>query len=369
MIYLNVFLLIIVCVLFLLKMNQKPTLSQHFDFLDEGLAYIDENYELISFNSKFFKILRAEIPSARIVLNELNSFHEGMIKECVALIDKAKKQTEPAQETFFFKKDEVSFAIGMKATRICSAQVLLILQDKDQEKREFSLGKEFIANASHELRTPITIIKGFIETLRDLPEVSDAMLEDIFEKILRNCARMEEMVKNLLILTDLDHLFAIQRKEIDLLSLIDNLKHNLLQLYPHVAIEVRSSEKELSAKIDLSLIELAIMNVLQNAVKYSKEDPKIILELLKQEGEIIVSVIDSGIGIPKEKLPYIFERFYSVDKARCRKLGGAGLGLSIVKKIVEKHEGTISVENNPQGGTIFRLHFPQSLGKDKTICV
>jgi signal transduction histidine kinase len=99
---------------------------------------------------------------------------------------------------------------------------------------------------------------------------------------------------------------------------------------------------------------------LQNAVKYSNQTPQIKIAVEETLAEIKLSVIDRGIGIPKESLPHIFNRFYSVNKTASRRLGGAGLGLSIVKKIVEKHQGSIIVEDNPLGGTIFSLHFPKS---------
>lgn len=327
-------------------------------FLEEAVAIIDSSKKVYYCNKKFFKILRMKEVETPFKGELLSSSSPHLMSEIIQITEKAFASLEEVQETFFLKKEEEELAISIKAIKLSRNKLALILHDKDQEKREFTLGKEFIANASHELRTPITIIKGFVETLQDLPEVSDAMLADIFEKILRNCSRMEEIVKNLLILTDLDHLFKLRKEKVDLLLVADNLKHHLLQLYPKALIEIRAEEKEMIAFVDRPLVELALINLMQNAAKYSKEKISITLEILKKEQEMIVSVIDEGIGIPKEKLPFIFDRFYSVDKTLCRKLGGAGLGLSIVKKILDKHQGLISVEENQPAGTIFRLHFP-----------
>lgn len=351
-------LIILVCVVLFQKKSASDYEKEILEALDEGLAIVDHKRRCIFFNSKFFRLIKAHQIKKNQPFDSIATTFPQLLQECVDLLQKAQAGSEELLDAFFLKKEEYEMAISIRVKKLSNQHIAVVLHDKDPEKREFALGKEFIANASHELRTPITIIKGFIETLRDLPEVSDAMLEDIFEKILRNCKRMEEMVKNLLILTDLDHLFSLQKKPVDFLLLADNLKHNLLQLYPHAAVEILCLEKEAIAAIDKSLVELALLNLMHNAVKYSKESPKIEIEVQKKDQELMVSISDQGIGIPKENLPFIFERFYSVDKTLSRKLGGAGLGLSIVKKILDKHQGTIFVEENPYGGTIFRLHFP-----------
>ena len=132
------------------------------------------------------------------------------------------------------------------------------------------------------------------------------------------------------------------------------------EIYPNAEIEILGEDKEINLYADISLVELAISNLLQNAVKYSNQTPQIKIAVEQTQAEIKLCVIDRGIGIPKESLPHIFNRFYSLNKTASRRLGGAGLGLSIVKKIVEKHQGSIIVEDNPLGGTIFSLHFPKS---------
>ncbi|MBP9841239.1 MAG: ATP-binding protein [Simkaniaceae bacterium] len=229
---------------------------------------------------------------------------------------------------------------------------VLVLIDQSQP-----MGKEFIANASHELRTPITIIKGFAEMLQDLPEVSELMLADITEKIIRNCHRMNHLVKGLLTLADLDNLTESKAHVCDLVSMIDRCGYNLLAVYPESHLETFLPKGEVLIQADGNLVELAIMNLLENGVKYSNGPANLTVTIEAKKESVKMTIADQGIGIPEEDLPHIFERFFTVNKAHSRKLGGAGLGLSIVKAIVQKNGGTISVASRLGEGTTFTLTF------------
>jgi signal transduction histidine kinase len=231
-------------------------------------------------------------------------------------------------------------------------------KEKREEAKAIELGKEFIANASHELRTPVTIIKGFAEMLRDIPEMSQEMFDSILEKILRNCERMESLVKNLLALADLDNLGEIKKEPCNLPLLVENCSYQIISLFPEAYIETLQSEEEIIVQGSSDLLELAIMNFLHNSVKYSQGPPRITVTIAKREDDVLLSVEDQGMGIAKENLPHIFDRFYTVNKSHSRKLGGAGLGLSMVKIIVEKHGAKIQVESELGKGTKFTVLFP-----------
>lgn len=236
---------------------------------------------------------------------------------------------------------------------------ILILQDKSSQYKVVEMGKDFIANASHELRTPITIIKGFAETLQDLPSISRPMLTEITEKIVRNCHRMDTLVKNLLTLADIEYVPEHRFQSCDIVALVDNCRHLLLNLAPHAEVDIEKSHERIMADADPDLLELAIMNLLENGVKYSQNTPHLTIYIKQQADEVLIAVQDRGIGIPKDDLQHVFERFYTVDKAHSRRLGGAGLGLSIVKTIIEKHEGTVSVASVVGQGTTFTILLPE----------
>jgi two-component system phosphate regulon sensor histidine kinase PhoR len=236
---------------------------------------------------------------------------------------------------------------------------IIILQDRSSQQKVVEMGKDFIANASHELRTPITIIKGFAETLQDLPSVSIPMLSEITEKIVRNCHRMDALVKNLLTLSDIEYVPDSRFHLCDVVSLADNCRHLLLTLSPSTRVDIEKSHDQIMAEADPDLLELALMNLLENGIKYSNAPAHLTIYLKQQADEVLLAIQDRGIGIPQADLPHVFERFYTVNKAHSRRLGGAGLGLSIVKTIIEKHEGAVSVASVLGQGTTFTLNIPQ----------
>lgn len=225
------------------------------------------------------------------------------------------------------------------------------------QKKILEIGKDFVANASHELRTPITIIRGFAETLRDMEEVSDVMYESILEKIIRNSERMENLVKNLLLLADLDHSTPAKMWECELNSVIESSCHQILNIHPEIHIEHFHNKDKIPIWGNHDLLELAFTNLLKNAVKYSPAPAHITITIDAKTDKIYVDVEDRGIGIPANDLERVFDRFYTVDKTHSRKLGGAGLGLSIVKTIVDKHGGTVSATRNATVGTTLHLSF------------
>ena len=326
--------------------------------IEEGVAVINKKYKVVFFNPSFLRVLGLA-KSHQGKFTSWDAPKKEIYEQCLYLLGRLEADNHDLCETVFFKEGGESLATFIRAKSLSFGKRLLILQDLDKEKREFKLGKEFIANASHELRTPIAIIKGFVETIKDLPEVSEAMLEDIFEKILKNCGRMDDIVKNLLVLTDLDHLFSLKKKSCDVASLLDNACYLLKERHPEAEIKLEINPVENVIEVDLPLIELAILNLLENAVKYSREKAKLLIEYRQDSKEHKISIKDSGIGIPKENIPYIFDRFYAVNKPLSRKLGGAGLGLSIVKTIIDKHQGSIAVESTIEEGTTFTICLPK----------
>lgn len=236
---------------------------------------------------------------------------------------------------------------------------ILVLQDKTGLHKVIELGRDFIANASHELKTPITIIRGFAETLHDHPELSHEIYKEITQKIVSNCQRMETLVRNLLTLAAIDEGLPRSRlQECDLFDLVDRAKQTILVIHPAADIVIETVGEVPYVLADGDLLLQAILNLLDNAAKYSKPPARVTVFLEKKGEEMEIRVCDQGMGIPQEDLDRIFERFYAVDKSHSRSLGGSGLGLSIVERIVEKHLGTISLESEVGKGSVFTLRLP-----------
>lgn len=335
------------------QFNKRPKKHDQndrlFNALREGVVLIDSNGQVKKINQKAAQIFGG---------SQIDLLGEPLFD--LPFLEKHKKvwmrcEESQAAQVLNFSLDEEGKRCfdGVLRPFDQTGDYLFTIQDTSGQYQKHQLGKDFVANASHELRTPITIIKGFAETIYELPEISASMLEDFMEKIVRNCHRMDNLVKNLLILADLDYLPKARLQECDLVALIDNCSHTLLSLHPDVNIEVLQNEEVITIFADPDLLELAIMNLLENAVKYSKDIPFITITVEDGLEEIRLTIADRGIGIPESDLHHIFDRFYTVDKTHSRKLGGAGLGLSIVKTIIEKHEGTIEAYSSVERGTQF----------------
>ncbi|MEM1282865.1 MAG: PAS domain-containing sensor histidine kinase, partial [Chlamydiota bacterium] len=236
---------------------------------------------------------------------------------------------------------------------------VLVLQDKSSHYRILEMRKDFIANASHELKTPITIIRGFAETLHDNPTLPEDTTVEITSKIVRNCLRMTSLIKDLLTLADIEHLSESRLTVCDLIHLIDNCEQMLHDAHPTAIVNIDiENGKDFNIIADSQLLELAVINLIENAAKYSNPPAHITISLRHLGEKVELSVTDKGIGIPKEDIENVFHRFYTVDKAHSQKMGGSGLGLSLVETIIDKHLGKIWVESEVGKGTTFTMQLP-----------
>lgn len=222
---------------------------------------------------------------------------------------------------------------------------------------------EFVANVSHELRTPLTTIKGYAETLLDENNWRDReTVRRILIVIDKEAERLARLLKDLLNLSQIESSKGLMKKE----------KIKLGQVIKESVALLESQAEEKGLKLELSLPEKdpetlrgdpdwllqLFIDLLDNAIKYTPAGGMISVKLKETEKEAVVSVSDTGIGIPAKHLPYIFERFYRVDKARSRSLGSTGLGLAMVKHIVEAHGGRVEVESAVGEGTTFTVYLP-----------
>jgi two-component system phosphate regulon sensor histidine kinase PhoR len=237
---------------------------------------------------------------------------------------------------------------------------ILVMLDKSEHYRILEMRKDFIANASHELKTPITIIRGFAETLHDNPDLEKSMTLEITDKIVRNCERMATLVKDLLALADMENIPRSRIHEFDLIPLLEQIKKTVLEVFPNAVIQIKSPREEFLMEGDVDLMEMALMNLIQNAVQYSKAPAEVTITLSEKDQDVFIEIADMGIGIPKEALSKIFERFYRADKGPFNKVEGSGLGLSIVDTVIRKHFGKISVASEAGVGTTFTIQLPRT---------
>ncbi len=238
-------------------------------------------------------------------------------------------------------------------------QTVFVIRDVTEQNEIKRSKTDFVSNVSHELRTPLTLIKGFAETL-EVEDLSDEQKRYV-NTIIRHSNRVIAIVKDLLTLSRLEQESHIEFDQVDVCNMIDEI----LNIYGFKAQEkqVDLRFKECSnqyVKGDRNLLEIVLSNLVDNGIKYNEEGGYVEIWPYEKDGEMLIDVRDNGIGIPKQDKTRVFERFYTVDKVRSRKVGGTGLGLAISKHIVLLHGGKITIHPNLEGGTLFRIHLPVS---------
>ena len=342
-------------------MKSSPKLEAIFELLDEGVLILDRKGNVEYLNFIAAKMLG--FSKKTLLKANLRSFREKIepqfIDRCLQLAASCEAQKSPVTDSISIENRRKMHLDLIAAPRGETGGAVIVMQDNSNHYRILEMGKDFVANASHELRTPITIIRGFAETLQDLPEISEEMLQDITDKIIRNCQRMDYLVKSLLMLSDIESLPLSNLQNCNMEEFLKECKEDILSAGKKVDVKIMVESKEpMIAHIAPDLFSLAVLNLLENAVKYSKSDAQITITLKNQKESILIYIADQGEGIPPDDVEHVFERFYTVNKAHSRKLGGAGLGLSIVKTIVEKHGGTISVASKLGEGSSFTIALP-----------
>jgi len=235
--------------------------------------------------------------------------------------------------------------------------IVAVFHDMSDLKRLEKVRRDFVANVSHELRTPVTVIKGYAETLLSGALETDIERAGRFVEIIHNHAeRLATLIGDLLALSELES--GELAMELAPLPIAGTIRRscNLLEQKARekeITIDWSGVEKTSPVMADPCRIEQVMVNLLDNAIKYTPEKGSVAISASETGRMVTIAVVDTGIGIPPQDQPRIFERFYRVNKARSREQGGTGLGLSIVKHIVQLHGGTVSVESTPGKGSIF----------------
>jgi PAS domain S-box-containing protein len=239
--------------------------------------------------------------------------------------------------------------------------ILLVFHDITELRKLENTRREFVANVSHELRTPLASIKGYVETLLENNALRYEDTQDFLRIIMKHSQRLDNLIKDILELSKLDsHDLKIELNTMDIHPCIDNI---FSQYKEHCAGKNQTLALDMTQHIPMIetneyLLRQLLTNLLDNAIKYSHKGGRIDLKVAPMNKSIQFEISDTGIGIPQEHIPRIFERFYRVDPARSREMGGTGLGLAIVKHIVHLHHGSIKVESAVNAGSKFIITIP-----------
>jgi two-component system, OmpR family, phosphate regulon sensor histidine kinase PhoR len=235
---------------------------------------------------------------------------------------------------------------------------VVVFHDLTEIRRTERMRRDFVANVSHEFKTPLTSIRGYTETLLSGAKDDPTIAVDFLNTIQRNAQHLETLVGDLLTLARLEAEVPSTKDPINLRSMIDELlssrQNAIRERDLHVTLECAQTQ----VQADRSRLYTALSNLIDNAIHYNKQGGEIKVSAEVQNSSLCLAVADTGFGIPSEELPRIFERFYRVDKARTRDSGGTGLGLSIVKHAIESQGGTIGVSSRIGSGSTFTIRLP-----------
>lgn len=331
--------------------NEKEAILES---LVEGVIAVDSNMTVTYANSMAQKFIGKD-PTGQNFTSAQQPQSYALLTSC-----QTEKKALTDNLTLFTEGAKIYLDI-VAAPKGNSSGAILVMQDKSPHYKLLEMRKDFIANASHELKTPITIIHGFAEILNDNPGLSQKTTSEMTQKIVNNCQRMTRLIKDLLTLSDVDNIPLSRLEKCNLYTIVEEVSNSVHDLFPEAKINISNlSKEEMIIIADPSLMELAIMNITENAAKYSPSPAQIDIAIIKEGSKIKLTIADKGLGIPKNDLEHIFERFYTVDKAHSQKMGGSGLGLSIVQTVIHKHFGQISVESEMGKGTTFTIILPEA---------
>jgi two-component system phosphate regulon sensor histidine kinase PhoR len=328
-----------------------------FSAMQDGLLVLDAERRIALLNRTFeqwFGLSRDSLgaPLLEIVRN-------AGVKQ---LVDATFSKREPIQREITVGDRELQMnAVPMGNDNGEMSGAVVLFNDITQFKRLDDMRRDFVANVSHELRTPLSILRGYIETLLDSAQTSRDELRRILGVMERHSKRLGLLLDDLLSLAKLEssnpnlELATVRLDEL-CLNVSRDWEKKFAEKNLHVIVDLAPGLPSVHA--DASRLQEILYNLLDNAVKYSPKNGEIRLRIEQREKEIALSVSDNGIGISKEDLPRIFERFYRADKSRSREEGGTGLGLAIVKHIAHLHRGRVEAESEPGKGTTIRVILP-----------
>ena len=327
---------------------QRDELQTIIKSIQGGLAVVAADGRINLFNEPFRQMCRCG------ALEKRHYWELVSVPQIIELIKRIlAEKTSTIRE---IEIDEKTY-IGSMTYLPTTGEVVLIFSDITELKNIQTLKKDFVVNVSHELRTPLTAIKGFVETLRNDATESNRQYLEI---IARHTERLINIVSDLLLLAEIEGKNELVKEAVDLEELVGETikifeaRLKTKDLAVRIAIEAEARVVEL----DLYKFQQVLVNLIDNAVKYTDKGT-LTISARREELFTIITVEDTGMGIPSQHLPRIFERFYVVDKSRSRQLGGTGLGLAIAKHIVLMHNGQIEVSSEVGHGTCFTIRLPR----------
>lgn len=342
------------------EQNKLKAIIEH---MDDALIAVDEVGKIIHYNSSAEVLLNLSIGTKEYLQEIFPLENNELTPEQIM-------KAEPVDPRGAVNKLPV-ITVNNKALKLSSAffsddkkilkGYVILFQDITEREHLDNMRKEFVANVSHELKTPITTIKSYSETLLEGALEEPELAKSFLQVILKEADRMTSLIRDLLQLSHIDfNKMTWNFEYTDIHSLLVDAIEKMKLFYEEKqqSVHLKSPESLFLIWADRSKLEQVVINILSNAIKYTPKLGTVDISLNLVDNTVFISIEDTGMGIPEEDLAHIFERFYRVDKGRSRDQGGTGLGLSIAKNIIEAHNGKIEVVSKPDQGTCFTITLP-----------
>jgi len=329
--------------------------------LTDGLLVVDSSQHILICNPAFEELYgQSRIATGTVLLDIIRD--SDVIEPIRGALDQARARV--AEVTAPDRKRQLQLtAVPIMQNGEASGAVA-VFHDISRLKQADEIRRDFVANVSHELRTPLSIFHGNLETLLEPGDLDEDETRHIYEVMKRHSDRLNLLVNDLLSLARLESKEAnLQLAEIKLRDFLEGVTRDWAKRLAgkNLRLELQVPDDFPTVHADERRLEEVVHNLLDNAVKYSHQKGRIVLNAGAPDQEVVLSVCDEGIGIAANDLPRIFERFYRADRARSRELGGTGLGLSIVKHIAQLHGGRVEAESVVGQGTTIRVILPNPL--------
>jgi len=343
---------------------EKGKLFNHLYVLNEGVAFFSKDKKKILTNNHFIQYLN--IISNKLSVSAEDFFEIDELHIIISFIDNHLKENQldlfetlPSIDTSIHKSGKF-FKIQCIIFNDRSFEIIITDQTKLEKNR--IIKQQMTSNISHELKTPITSIKGYLETILNDPEIEPERLMYFIERANAQADRLTDLINDIVILNKIEEtgdFFAFTKLNIN--ELIDEILDDFQGLLVENKMKVEILfDEDIIVYGNRSLVLSVFRNLLENSIKYAGKNCTISIKMYRQDNNFYYfSLSDTGVGIPENHLSRIFERFYRIDTDRSRKLGGTGLGLAIVKNAIVLHKGEISVKNKDTGGIEFLFSLPK----------
>lgn len=342
--------------------SRRQELEAVLSSMVEGVLIVDNDQRLLSMNraaARLFKCKTEDYHGRNFMEVMRNSDLQKFVQKALGSDSTVEDDIVILGQTDVFLQAHGTLLGDIQGRRIGT---LIVLNDVTRLKNLERMRSDLVTNASHELKTPVTAIKGFLETLRDGALEEPDTARRFLDIMIRQTNRLASIIEDMLSLSRIEKAAenaTVRLERIEIAGVIAAAQKELLSIAHEKGVRlILSCQEGIQAMIQENMFQQAIFNLVDNAVKYTEPGGTVTISSKRRDRKIIVCVEDEGIGIPREHLARIFERFYRVDAGRSRKMGGTGLGLAIVKHIVTAHGGEIRVESSPGQGSKFCIEIP-----------